>query len=234
MRHALALLLFLFALTVRAEDGAFTAELDKLSAQDDLGALIKRVNEPRTTEEMKQGLAWLRARTMSGIGGSRMFYSYAGNLYKVGIKETAGFAYLVGLLFGRVDAARCADPSAPGDKLVRWDRNLQPIFQYFVALPLEERKKWVSMAITMEAGIGNRAPDPWLCTGGLSYMRKFMEKHKDDAQPPAREIQDDTRVGRTILLDDPDIKPEYVADDEWKARRQQIVARFVEQLPAAK
>jgi hypothetical protein len=86
----------------------------------------------------------------------------------------------------------------------------------------------------MEEKHSNRPPDTWLCSGGLSFMRRFSEKHKGNPNPPAREIQDPTRPGRTILLDDPDIKPEFITDDEWHVRRKQLVAKFVEQVSAAK
>jgi hypothetical protein len=225
------------ALNCSAQERGFNAELDALAAQSDLNELIMRVNQPKNADEFRQALDWLRAKTLTGFGGSRISYSYAFSLFRTKVadgRDTAAFAYLVGMLLGRVDAARCADPSAPGDKLGRWEQNLAPIQQHFTSLPLDQRKKLVSMAVMTEEKFKNRSPDEWLCNGGLSFMHKFAEKHKDNPTPPAREIQDETRTGRTVLLDDPDIKPEFISNEEWITKREKIVAMFVEQQPLAK
>ena len=237
MRYAVLLIVGLMTLNCWAQEGRFNAELDGLASRRDLNELIMRVNQPRNADEYRQGLDWLRAKTLTGFGGSRIFYSYAFGLFRTNapsVRDTATFAYLVGLLLGRVDAARCADSSAPADKLGRWEQNLAPIRQHFASLQLDEREKLVSMAVAVEEKFSNRPQDEWLCSGGLSFMHKFAEKHKDNPTPPAREIQDETRVGRTILLDDPDIKPAFVSNDEWTARRKQIVSKFIEQQPLVK
>jgi hypothetical protein len=237
MRHALLLIVSLMALNCWAQERQFNVELDALATQRDLNELIVRVNQPRNADEVRQGLDWLRARTLTGFGGSRIFYSYAFGLFRTNVaelKDTASFIYLIGLLLGRADAARCADPSAPADKLSRWEQNLAPIRQHFVSLPLDERRKFVSMAVVAEKRLENRSPDAWLCNGGLAFMYKFAKKHKDNPTPPAREIQDETSIGRTVLLDDLDIKPEFISNEEWNAKRKQIVEKFVEQMPLVK
>jgi hypothetical protein len=228
------LALIVLAVAASANADPYTIELERLAAKSDLNELIMRVNQPRNAEEFRLGLAWLRDKSLSGFGGSRIHYSYALGLFRAEIKDTATFAYLLALLTGRVDAVRCADPSAPGDKLPRWEQNLAPIFQHFLSLELGQRKQLISLAVAVEEQSSGRAPDTWLCSGGLSFMLKFAEKHKNNPSPPTREIQDPTRPGRTILLDDPDIRPEFVTDEEWQVRRRQVIAKFVEQLPAAK
>ena len=234
MRNLVFIALLVATIASGAKAETYAAELDQLAAKSDLNDLIKRVNQPRSVEEVRVGLNWLRAKSIESFGGSRIHYSYALGLFRANVKETATFAFLYGLLAGRIDASRCADPLAPGEKLQRWEQSLGPIFLHFLSLSLDERRKLVSMAIATEEQFSARAADTWLCSGGLVFMHKFMEKHKDDPSPPAREIQDGTRPGRTILLDDPAIKPEFVTDEEWNIKRKQLVSKFSEQLLAAK
>ena len=234
MRLATFAVLLFLALVTKAHADTYTAELDALAAKSDLNELIMRVNQPRNPEELRLSLAWLRDKSIAGFGGSRIHYSYAYGLFGAGVRDTAAFAYVLGLLTGRIDAARCKDPSAPGDKLQRWDQNLATIFKHFLSLGPDQRKEQIALAVAIEDKHSNRPPDSWLCSGGLSFMLKFSEKHKNNPNPPTREIQDPSRPGRTILMEDPDIKPEFVADEEWQPRRKQLVAKFVEQLSAAK
>jgi hypothetical protein len=231
----MALIVFVvWAIGASANADPYTTELDRLAAKSDWNELIMRVNQPRTAEEFRIGLNWLREKSVSGLGGLRIHYSYAFGLFRAGVKETSTFAYLLGLLTGRIDAVRCKDPTAPGDKLYGWEQNLAPIFQQFLSLDPGQRNQLIHLAVATEERFSSRPPDAWLCSGGLAFMNKFAEKHKNNPNPPAREIQDPTRPGRTILLEDPEIKPEFVTDEEWQARRRQIIAKFIEQLPAAK
>ncbi|OGB21749.1 MAG: hypothetical protein A3I66_03400 [Burkholderiales bacterium RIFCSPLOWO2_02_FULL_57_36] len=77
MRYIALLIISLMTLNCWAQDERFNAELDGLAAQRDLNELIKRVNQPKNAEEFRQGLNWLRTRTLTGFGGSRISYSYA-------------------------------------------------------------------------------------------------------------------------------------------------------------
>lgn len=234
MRHLVFITFFFSQAVFCAESETYLAELEQLAAKSDLNDLLKRVNQPRNVEEVRAGLNWLRVKTVEGFGGSRIHYSYALGLFRENVRDTATFAFLNGLLFGRIDAARCADPSAPSDKLQRWEQSLGPIFTHFLSLPPEERRKLVEMAISTERNYSKRGPDTWLCSGGLVFMKKFMEKHKDNSSPPMREIQDETRAGRTVLLDDQTIKPEFVSDDDWQMNRKQLISKFSEQMLAVR
>lgn len=234
MRFIMLIALFVSAIATGAEAETYAAELDKLAAKSDLNDLIKRVNQPRSAEEFHAGLDWLRAKSISGFGGTRIHYMYAAGLFRANVKETAAFVYLIGLLTSRIDGSRCADSSAPGEKLFRWELSLAPILQHFLSLQMEERKKLVSLAIVAVERIPAQAPDTWLCSGGLSFYGKFMEKHKNNPNPPAREIEGETSIGRTIILDDPTIKPAFVSDEEWRTRRKQIISSFAEQILVAK
>ena len=234
MRFLAFIAITLLSAVTSANADTYTAELDTLASKSDLNELIMRVNQPRNPEELRLGLEWLRDKSISGFGGSRIHYSYAFGLFGAGVRDTSAFAHLLALLTGRVDAARCKDSSALGDKLQGWDHNLAQIFNHFLSLGPAQRKEQISLAVAIEEKHGSRAPDTWLCSGGLSYMVRFFEKHKNNPNPPAHEIQDPSRLGRTIIVEDPDIKPEFVADEEWNTRRKQLVAKFVEQLSTAK
>lgn len=235
MRYLLPIALIVSMVGARAETHPYTTELDQLATKNDLlGELIQRVNQPRDAEEMRVGLDWLKARSVSGFGGSRITFSYAGNLFRVGITDTASLALLFGLLTSRVDAARCADPSAPADKLQRWDQALGPLLQHFRSLSAGQQRELVLIAISMEDRFSARQPDVWMCSGGLAFMNKFFQKHGNNPNPPAREVQDPTRIGRTIILEDPDIKPDFVPDEQWKLSRQRIIANFAQQMVGVK
>jgi hypothetical protein len=234
MRYLLIVAFLVVAVNARANADSYSAELDRLAAKNDWNELMMRVNQPRNADEFRVGLEWLRNKSRSAFGGSRIHYSYALGLQRAGVKETSIFAYLLGLLTGRTDAARCKDPSAPGDKLHRWETSVAPIFQQFVALESVERRRLLALAVEIEERFSARPPDSWLCSGGLAFALRFAEKHKNHPNPPVREIQDPARPGRTIVLEDPDFKPEFVADEEWLARRRTIVADFIEQLSAAR
>lgn len=235
MRFVVFIALLVAIFGARADPHPYTAELDQLAAKNDLlSDLIQRVNQPRNAEEMRVGLDWLKARSVSGFGGSRITFSYAGNLFRVGITDTASLALLFGLLTSRVDAARCADSSAPTDKLQRWDQALGPLVQHFRSLPVGQQHELVLIAISMEDRFSSRGPDVWMCSGGLAFTSKFFQKHKNNPNPPAREVQDPTRIGRTIILEDPDIKPDFVPDEQWKLGRQRVIANFAQQMMGLK
>ena len=235
MRYLVLIALLASIFGARADAHPYTAELDQLATKNDLlGELIQRVNQPRDLEEMRVGLDWLKARSISGFGGSRITFSYAGNLFRVGITDTASLALLFGLLTSRIDAARCADPSAPTEKLHRWDQALGPLVQHFRSLPIGQQHELVLIAISMEDKFSSRGPDVWMCSGGLAFMNKFFQKHKNNPNPPAREVQDPSRIGRTIVLEDTDIKPDFVPDEQWKLSRQKIIANFAQQMVSVK
>lgn len=228
MRYAIFVALVTTALTVNANPQTYVIELEQLAAKTDLNELVDRVNQPRNFEELRVGLDWLRAKSISGFGGARITYSYALNLFRAGVKDTATLAYLFGLLTSRIDAARCADPSAPVNKLHYWEQTLSPIFLHFRSLPGHQQRDLVSRAMDMEHGLRTRAADAWMCSGGLSFMQKFSEKHKDNPNPPTREIQDPTGKRRTVVMDDPDIKPDFVPDEQWTTRRNEIIVKFLQ------
>lgn len=219
---------------VYAATDAFTEELDKLADKRDLNDLIKRVNQPQSEQELRSGLDWLRAKSLSGFGGGRIMYSYSYLLAGAGIPDSASVIYILASLTSRIDAARCADPSAPSDKFQRWENSLTQIPRYYQSLPFEKREEIISLVVAWEEKISTRPPDAWLCNGGMSYMMKFMEKHKNDPNVPAREIEDKTRLGRTILLDDPEIQPEFVDDETWQNKRKTIIKTLSSQLLQAK
>jgi hypothetical protein len=139
------------------------------------------------------------------------------------------------LLVGRVDAARCKDPTAPGDKLQRWESGLAPIYKHFLSLAPEKRTELVSLALAIEQKQSNRAPDTWLCSGGVSFMLRYAEKHKGEPNPSMRQVPAASEAARTtIVLDDPDIKPEFVSNEEWQVKRAQVIGSFLAQISEAK
>lgn len=220
--------------TARADPSVFAMELDQLAKRKDLNELIKRIGEPKNAEEFRVGLDWLKAKSTSGFGGSRIAYLNALNLYRAGIGDSASLLYLVAMLSSRVDAARCADPTAPPEKIRQWETKLAPILVIYRALSFATQAELISIAVGWEEKIKTRAPDAWLCNGGLSFMLKFSKKHGSDASPPVREIEDKTRPGRTMLLDDPEIEPEFISDQEWLEKRAKVIANFIGQLRATK
>jgi len=209
-------------------------ELDQLAKNKDLNELIKRIGEPKNAEELRVGLDWLKAKSTSGFGGSRILYLNALNLHRAGITDSASLLYLAGMLTSRVDAVRCADPSAPLEKIQQWETKLAPILVNYRALPPATQTEIVTIAIDWEERFKRRRPDVWLCNGGLSFMLKFSKKHGSDASPPVREIEDKSKPGRTILLDDPDIEPEFIDDQEWLKKRANVIANFAGQFQTTK
>ena len=238
MRYWIAVVLSAAVCAAGAQPQAATSykdELDQLIHKSDLSDLYKRVMHPRNAEEMRIGLDWLQAKSSAGIGGSMLTFTYAHQLFQIGIKDSASMALAIGLLTSRADAARCKDPSAAPDKLRRLNQQLSALVQHFRTLPIEQQREFVNIAVRVEAKLEGRAPDAWMCQGGLSYMIKYGEKHKDNPNPPQYEVQDATRVtGKTVVLNDPDIQPEFVSNEEWKIRREKVVAAFTQQMVSAK
>jgi hypothetical protein len=67
--------------TVIQPDAAFSARLDALNAERDLGPLFQFVNAPRTSEQYRAALDWLQFHVLyKDERDPRYFYSYAQSL----------------------------------------------------------------------------------------------------------------------------------------------------------
>jgi hypothetical protein len=238
MKRSLIVSFFLLMVSLfhssHAANGSYEAELNRLAAKPDLNELIKRVGQPRTQDEAITSLNWLKSKSYSGFGGSRIIYSYAFGLFGAGIGDTASFAFLFAQLTARVDAARCADPTATEDKFQKWENNLSQIKDYFRSLPVSKQTELVKLAVAWEEKTKARPKDVWMCRGGLSYAAKFLEKHKDNPNPPMHEKVNEAGTGKTIIFDDLTIEPSFVSEEEWLIKRNEIIARFSAQISKPK
>lgn len=210
-----------------ADDTEYLNELDRLNTDLHLTELTKRILNPINSREVKLSLDWLREKFTTGKGGARIAYLYSALLNEIGIRDTAAFSYITARLMVRIDAARCADITAPPEKISHWEKGLsERMMSYYSELNEAEQKRLLNMAFKWEKKLLNRAPDKWLCSGGEHYYAKFYEKHGLNENPPVRIILYPFARGKSIVVNAPDYKPEYVNKQLWAQRRKDIIASF--------
>ena len=170
-------------------------------------------------QQFMAALDWQKQQFIRGKGGARTAYMYAYNLYRGGIKDTSAFAYVSGVLQARVDGSRCKDATGVGQNIANWEKKMSPAKELFISLDEATQKKFLNTALNREEKIKSRAPDEWICSGGIKFFTQFHEKHKNNPNPPVKSINDPDSIGTTKVYDDPSIKPEFIAQDEWEKRR---------------
>ncbi len=206
-------------------DRDFSNQLDQMETKERLKVdLFEKATSATTAAELVAALDWLKERVFKQSCGARYAYAYAVDLWQAGIKDSAALMFIYAKLLIRIDAARCADKSAPNDKIIGWESKLTPIQKYFDSLNKKTKLKFVTTVLDLENGKKHREHDEWLCGGGIDYFLKYNEKY---GNLNGAEAKADKRSGtkKTVLEDDA-IKPDYIADSEWQEARRLVIVDF--------
>jgi hypothetical protein len=167
-----------------------------------------------------------------------MPYAYATNLWRLDFKDpvaekttsdTAAAMVLYGMLMIRVDSARCADQTAPMNKILTLNTEYEEILNYIKRLSPRERVRSASIAVGLEERNRGRVRDAWLCSGGLDAISEYLKRHP---QPTGNEqwLDDPGSLGgKTLILPTGEIPPQFIDDAEWEKARLSIINGFKQQ-----
>ncbi len=215
----------------------YVQELNRLEAQSNHKELFAKLLafEPFSRlpayiaqAEIKETLDWLAKRGMRGPGSVRYTYNYAMWLWKVGILDTATAVYLFGTIKARSDGVRCEDQTSAPSRIRDYEISLGSAVRANLGnLSQQARLEIFQLAITeLESRLPMQPKDEWLCGGGMSFFTKYAAKHgslngRTVETPPGM-------IGQTVVVTDPDIKPDFIADQEWLAKRREPTIAQVE------
>lgn len=216
-----------------APTNAYAARLQALDARPDKSELFqvlfaaepfRRPRDASVAEDAIATLDWLRPHVIESDQDVRYGYAYALWLWYSGIPDTATGVFLRTTALTRIDAARCADPTAGTTRVIDLEQKMAPpMVAYARSRPLEERRAMLQLA-TFGLGLMSqaRAPSEWLCSAGMSTFlgaaaRDGGLKGTEVPTPPGG-------IGRTIVIDPKGVKVEFLADAEWATRRAEVIA----------
>ena len=221
--------------------GPYEAKLDALAAAHDYSALGKAVvTDIKDMETASRALNWLRAQQFAKGGSSYIAYLYAALLWRTsqsipepgrsGLAQNAGIQLTQARWLIQSEGFQCLDTTAPQAAWLSVESGLLPLVQY-VAKLLEADKKKIN-EIALEALLVTfpaRRNDVWLCRSGMAQYGKYFEKHPEVGNKRVDEFK-----GRTIVLDDPSIMPDFVPYADWKAKRRVAIDKITDGLGVAR
>jgi hypothetical protein len=197
--------------------GAYEARLDALAAANDFGALGKAVvTDIKDMETASRALNWLRAQQFAKGGSSYIAYLYAALLWRTaqsvpepgraGLSQNAGIQLMQARWLIQAEGFQCADTTALQARWISIESGLLPLVQYVAKLPEADKKKINDIALeALLVTFPARQNDVWLCQGGMAQYGKYFEKHPEVGKKSIDELK-----GKTIVLDDPSILPDFV------------------------
>lgn len=236
MLRILVIILFFLAATsapAQGNDGPlqpdpdFLARLSELDSAPDLAPLFQFASTPKTRAQLKAGLDWMQKRAFSSeTRDPRYLMSYSYLSYMANIKDTAAFAYLSGLLLARVEAVRCADPSAPEPKLFQLEVETRFLAQTYWSFEPEKRQQMLTGALNSEDIKVRGKPSKWLCSGGLRDQLAVLEKAKNGEAPLNAKDIDMGKNTIGLIVDTSSVEPSFLPDEIFLLRRSRLRANF--------
>ena len=132
------------------------------------GKLFELVTTPKDAREMSAALGWLRSRILLDKADARYSFAYSANLFSTrdntgDYRLEAAQLFLQGKHSIRVDAARCADSSAPVRKIVGYESQLEKVAKFIEGIQPRARTIARVMAVALEDFVGPRDRQAWLC-----------------------------------------------------------------------
>jgi hypothetical protein len=205
-------------------DRAFVLRLEELEKRADLAPLFSFAGSPRNAAELKAGLDWLQQRAFYGNARDpRYLFTYSRLLDKAQIRDSAATAYLAAVLIGRVDAARCADLSAPGQKIRLLEAQTAALAKNYWSLSPDMRARVLDVAVMIEQRKPLGAPNAWLCSGGLRDMQTALEQRIENNAPPIQPVQPGSR---TFVVDTSAVAPAFLSDEQSAPMRESVRTGF--------
>ena len=187
---------------------------------------LKRRPEPSAQREVVETLDWLKERAGTSEASARYGYVYAAWLWAAGHQEEAATQYFRAGYKARWDGARCADVSAAPARILQYENAVgRPIVTFLKSSSKDVHQRVLAvLSPTLEERIANDPKDEWVCSGGAAYFKKYAEKHPEFSQ---RRIDDPALRGKTIVLADDTIHPEFISDEEWRLKRTEVASAYL-------
>lgn len=191
-----------------------------------LGRDILALKAPGEIEDARQ---WLLQRTEDGRGSSAL-PTLLSKIY-LGTNRVSEAARWV--TYARVvtfvDAASCADPTAPREKLQGLSTNFGQQDEAISRMSIPDRVMLVDAALALEARtwpVRRQQPSRWLCSGGIEALRAKLARGEPGTVQAVGE--NGSRYGKQITYKvDPAFRPQLRSAAEWSLGREQ-------RLPAAR
>ena len=208
---------------LNAEERAHVETLDRLLTARDNDALVKTALQPSNPRMLMTTLDWGKTRLFEGAGltvaliQSRALWLYANAINSGPTRDSAALITLYSLLVVYADGVKCADKTAPTNRVQMIITNLRPQLDHLRKAPLTSGGSLGDVAMRMEKTLApQRGDDNYLCRGGIQEYVDYLKDHPDvDKELPSRD--DPSRVGRTIELplNDPKYEPAFLPMGEW-------------------
>jgi hypothetical protein len=220
--------------------GPYEAKLDSLLAARTYDGLAKALVDVKDMDAAMRALNWLRAKSLNG-GGLYIAYLYSASLWRMansipepnksGLQQSAAVQLQLALWLLRAEGFQCADTTAPGSRYAAVGGQLMDVGRYYAALPAATKKSVDDLAFRALTQLFKLRPnDVWMCSGGMAQYGKYFEKHPEVGNKP---IDAPGQGGKTIVLPaDPSILPDFVAFQDWKAKRRAALDKIADEIGA--
>ena len=223
--------IFLLAPSVQAGEDPRQQWYDQwreIEQAGDYKQLFDTILHPKSREDFGYGLDFLRDRIVrDGVSVDGYFTAYSQMLWDAGVKETSGGMAGASLLLLMTDRVRCADNTAGQTQFIHTVDALKAPLKFYRVATDKELNAMFELAFLVEERAKNRPGNRRLCASGIKAMSETLRLMKERGIQ-GKEVKDKTRLGRTIELPDmPDVKIEFITDEEWQRKREDIRGQFV-------
>lgn len=187
---------------------------------------VKQLPHTFAQKDVDETLMWLKARTGNSEASARYSYAYSAWLWAVGRRDLASSVYVLAGFKARWDGSRCGDLTAAPGNILQYESVLgTQIVPFLQSADKDLRQRVLAvLSLNLEERFANSAKDEWVCSGGVAYFQKYFEKHPEQGQLPA---DDPSLRGKTIVLSDDTIHPEFIADEDWRMKRKEVVGTYL-------
>ena len=187
---------------------------------------VKQLPNTFAQRDVDETLMWLKARTGNSEASARYSYAYSAWLWAVGRRDLASSVYVLAGFKARWDGTRCADPTAAPARILQYENVLgTQIVPFLNSADQDLRQRVLAvLSLNLEERFANSAKDEWVCSGGVTYFQKYFEKHPEQGQ---QQVGDPSLRGKTIVLSDDTIQPEFIADEDWRIKRKEVTGTYL-------
>jgi hypothetical protein len=224
----------------KTEATSHLATLESLLAEKKYLNLRETILNPKSKDELSESLIWLRDHWLEGnsafvpmMYGLTLWLStekVPDGVYKRSTRATAvaSMLYFYGVI--GIDGARCADPTAPINRLNQFPQIIPDLMSYIATMSPEQQKDVVEVAVGVEAKTAKKRDEvgdlDFMCVGGLRQISYGLSKGGATTELPAKPGQ----FGRQIGVDGSGYKPESLPAKIWqpvaKKAREEMSARL--------
>lgn len=218
----------------RALAQQLTDKLDQLYDNNDDNKIFSEILSIKDHFSLLIASEWLQLKSFSG--DARYNYYYASSLLRMAFapntpeenqktfKETATTMFFLGKLMILIDGERCKDKhiAYPTIFYELEDGIKGEISNYWKSLSDKEQNTIIHYALKIEEGLKDRKPEAWICQRSAESMTRYFETDPNCDNCTEQE----TEMGKTIIVPTDKITPQYIDDTEWHKKRIEIRDSF--------